>query len=121
MAKRDSRQVIRWNQRFLHSKPTARQLAYLKALAPRTGQTFTYPKTIADARAKISSRKTAPPSSRAERHIERKFIADQIHAGEMYWDGMRRLAQQVNWDLLADGDRGGWRAPATRSVTDAST
>ena len=27
------------------SKPTTRQLSYLRSLATRTGQTFTYPKT----------------------------------------------------------------------------
>jgi hypothetical protein len=63
------------------SKPTARQLAYLKALAQRTGQTFTYPKTIADASAEIARLKGTPPSSRLERRIEHKLIADQIQSG----------------------------------------
>jgi hypothetical protein len=62
-------------------KPTRRQLAYLKALAQRTGQTFTYPKTIADASVEIARLKQAQPSTRAERRIEHKAVADQIQGG----------------------------------------
>ncbi len=35
------------------SKPTKPQLAYLRSLADRTGQTFTYPHTFDDASAEI--------------------------------------------------------------------
>ncbi len=63
------------------SKPTTRQLNYLKALAVRTGQTFTYPQTAAEASAQIARLKGVAPTSRAERHIEHKLIADQIQAG----------------------------------------
>jgi hypothetical protein len=62
-------------------KPTTRQLTYLKALAQRTGQTFTYPQTMADASAQIARLKTVPSSSRVERRIEHKVIADEIQAG----------------------------------------
>jgi hypothetical protein len=36
-----------------HQQPTRRQLAYLKALAARTGQTFTWPRTRSQARREI--------------------------------------------------------------------
>lgn len=62
-------------------KPTSRQLAYLKALADRTGQTFVYPATRRQASAEIDRLKNTRPSSRSERRIERKLIADQIQAG----------------------------------------
>jgi hypothetical protein len=64
-------------------KPTTRQLAYLKALAERTGQTFAYPTTMADASAGINRLKQAQPSNRTERYVERKLIADQIATGPL--------------------------------------
>ena len=63
------------------SKPTTRQLSYLRSLANRTGQTFTYPKTRQQASAEIDRLKHTRPSSRTEVRIERKLIADQIAAG----------------------------------------
>jgi len=46
--------------------PSARQLNYLKALAKRTGQTFTYPTTSSDASREIQRLKTVRPTSHAE-------------------------------------------------------
>ena len=46
--------------------PSARQLNYLKALAHRTGQTFTYPKTSRAASREIQRLKTVRPTSRIE-------------------------------------------------------
>jgi hypothetical protein len=66
-----------------HGKPTSRQLAYLKSLADRTGQTFTYPQTSRQASAEINRLKHAKPSSRTERSVERKLIADQIATGPL--------------------------------------
>ena len=63
------------------NKPTPRQLRYLKSLAERTGQTFTYPHTFADAGREIDRLKGVRPESRAERRIERKDIADQLATG----------------------------------------
>jgi hypothetical protein len=63
------------------SKPTTRQLNYLRSLATRTGQTFTYPKTRQQASEEIDRLKHTRPSSRSEARIERKLIADQIAAG----------------------------------------
>ena len=64
-------------------KPSSRQLAYLKNLANRTGQTFTYPQTSRQASAEINRLKHARPSSRTERYVERKLIADQIATGPL--------------------------------------
>ena len=50
--------------------PSARQLNYLKALANRTGQTFTYPKTSSDASREIQRLKTVRPGSRVELELE---------------------------------------------------
>ena len=63
------------------SKPTPRQLRYLRSLAERTGQTFTYPKTFADASREIGRLKQVRPETRVERRIERKEIADQLATG----------------------------------------
>jgi len=65
------------------TKPTSRQLSYLKSLANRTGQTFTYPHTAAQASAEINRLKHTRPSTRTERRIEHKLIADQIQAGPL--------------------------------------
>ena len=63
------------------NKPTPRQLSYLRSLAERTGQTFTYPSTAAEAGREIDRLKAVRPESRAERRIERKQIADQLATG----------------------------------------
>ena len=62
-------------------RPTPRQLSYLKSLAERTGQTFAYPATSGDASREIARLKNTRPSTRTERRIERKLIADEIAAG----------------------------------------
>jgi hypothetical protein len=58
-------------------RPTAKQLAYLRSLANRTGQTFTYPRTKAHASAEIRRLRTATPSTRVERQIERDDLASE--------------------------------------------
>ena len=62
-------------------RPTVKQLAYLRALANRAGQTFTYPRTARHASAEIRRLQTQKRSTRVERAIERKQIADQIARG----------------------------------------
>ena len=61
--------------------PTPKQLAYLRALAERTGQTFVTPRTSRDASAEIRRLKAAPAESQLERRIERDEIADAIGTG----------------------------------------
>jgi hypothetical protein len=62
-------------------KPTAKQLNYLRSLANRSGQTFAYPQSAAQAGREIERLKSAKASTRTERYVERKSIADQIAAG----------------------------------------
>jgi len=61
--------------------PTSKQLAYLRALAERTGQTFVTPRTSRDASAEIRRLKASPAESRLERRIERDEIDDAIGTG----------------------------------------
>jgi hypothetical protein len=65
----------------LVDRPTQRQLAYLRSLATQTGQTFAYPHTRGQASREIQRLKRAQSSTRAERSIERKDIADAIARG----------------------------------------
>jgi hypothetical protein len=62
-------------------RPTRRQLAYLRSLANRTGQTFAYPHTRRQASREIERLEQARSSTRIERSIERKEIADAIARG----------------------------------------
>ena len=48
-------------------EPTAKQLALLRALAQRTGETFAYPRTRAQASSEIRRLQQRKPSSRTER------------------------------------------------------
>jgi hypothetical protein len=62
-------------------RPTNRQLAYLRSLASRTGRTFAYPHTRRQASREIQRLKQAQASTRTDRSIERKDIADAIARG----------------------------------------
>ncbi|MGN6872538.1 MAG: hypothetical protein ACTHMY_29460 [Solirubrobacteraceae bacterium] len=73
--------------------PTSKQLAYLRALAERTGQTFATPRTSREASAEIRRLKAAPSESRLERRIERNEITDAIATGAQ--DGVRVDASEV--------------------------
>ncbi len=66
--------------------PTPRQLAYLKALAQRTGQTFAYPRTAVHASAEIRRLRATAPSSRSERQLERDDWAAEAAAREANCD-----------------------------------
>ena len=59
---------------------TRKQLAYLRALAAKTGQTFTLPRTSAEASREIQRLKQARPMTSAELEIERE-IADAVTLG----------------------------------------
>jgi len=73
--------------------PTSNQLAYLRALAERTGQTFATPRTHQDASAEIRRLKATPAESRLERRIERSEIADAIGTGAQ--DSVRVTRREV--------------------------
>jgi hypothetical protein len=66
--------------------PSARQLNYLRALANRAGQTFTYPKTSRDASRKIQRLRAVRPSSRIEVELERRDLAAEQAAREANTD-----------------------------------
>ncbi len=65
-----------------HKPPSPRQLNYLKALAQRTGQTFQWPKTSAQASREIRRLKNTRPSTPAERVIERYGETQAIEAAQ---------------------------------------
>ena len=73
--------------------PTTKQLAYLRALAERAGQTFATPRTSRDASAEIRRLKATPAESRVDRRIERDEIADAIAAGPQ--DSARVIPSEV--------------------------
>ena len=62
-------------------RPTRKQLAYLRSLANRAGQTFAYPRTAAQASREIRRLKAQQPSTRLERALERREISDAIARG----------------------------------------
>ena len=66
--------------------PSVRQLNYLRALANRTGQTFTYPKTSCAASREIQRLKTVRPTSRVELELERLDVAAERAAREANCD-----------------------------------
>jgi hypothetical protein len=68
------------------SRPTARQLSYLRTLAERTGQTFTWPRTRAFASREIRRLKATVTSTRAERELERHDWAAEAAAREANCD-----------------------------------
>ena len=57
------------------ARPTSKQLAYLRSLAQRTGETFTYPHTKAQASAEIRRLRSRETSSPQERRREQRDIA----------------------------------------------
>jgi hypothetical protein len=68
--------------RMASKSPSPRQLNYLKALADRTGQTFSYPRTSTQASREIQRLKNARPSTKAERAIERFGDTQATEAGQ---------------------------------------
>ena len=62
-------------------RPTPRQLAYLRSLAARAGQTFAYPRTRQRASREIQRLKQAARARAPSASIERKEIADAIACG----------------------------------------
>ena len=76
----------------LVDQPTQRQLAYLRSLATRTGQTFAYPRTCGQASREIQRLEQAQRSTPTERSIERTDIADAIARGPA--DADRRAAKR---------------------------
>jgi hypothetical protein len=61
------------------SGPTPKQLRYLRRLAHTRGQTFTYPRTSAEASAEIRRLQAATAENRVEREVERDRLARDVH------------------------------------------
>lgn len=61
-----------------HSRPSAKQLNYLRGLVIRTGQTFAYPTTSAEASAEIRRLLAQQPSSGAERSRDTRAVRDAM-------------------------------------------
>ena len=76
------------------SKPTKPQLNYLRRLAERTGQTFTWPKTFNRASAEIERLKQAQPATRLDNRLIDREIADAIACGDA--DATRVRSSEVS-------------------------
>ena len=83
--------------------PTARQLAYLRRLAERAGQTFVYPINRAAASREINRLRRVDVSSPAERRLNQQSIhshaSDSVrvrddelvgHGADAHWKGRER-------------------------------
>ncbi len=85
-------------------RPTTKQLSYLRTLADRTGQTFAYPRTCTQASAEIRRLKAATPSTRLERALERREIADAIARGPE-----NAASVDLDRDVAGFGSTATWR------------
>jgi hypothetical protein len=83
-------------------KPTAKQLAYLRSLATRTGTTFTSPATAAAASAEITRLRTLPTSSagdalREHRDIQRALRERPDDATAIRAHDIRGYGSNARW------------------------
>ena len=62
-------------------KPTPTQRNYLRALAQRTGQTFTWPKTMEAASDEIDRLKGVKATPRTDRRRELREVQDHLATG----------------------------------------
>ena len=85
--------------------PSARQLNYLKALANRTGQTFTYPRTSRAASREIQRLKKVRPSSRIELELERLDLTGEQAAREANCDVRVHLGEIEGYGSTATWSR----------------
>ena len=65
-----------------NDKPSAKQQAYLRSLAQKTGTTFTPPKTRSEASREIDRLKTLSSSPRHERQADRKAVEQAPRGGD---------------------------------------
>jgi hypothetical protein len=85
-------------------RPTAKQLAYLRGLADRAGQTFVNPHTRRQASAEIRRLRAQKSTGRVERRIERRQIADAIARGPHDAAGI-----DLDRDVTGYGSTATWR------------
>ena len=94
-----------------HHKPAStKQLAFLRKLAAGRGQTFTYPRTSAEADREIRRLKGGPRLSRAERRREDRAVREAMGARG---DDARIREQELSgwgstagWSREVDEDEG---------------
>ena len=83
-------------------KPTRKQLAYLRGLAEKTGTTFAYPQTSAQASAEIKRLQAQPRSSagdaqRDRRHVQRTMQTRPDDATAVRADQVRGYGSSARW------------------------
>ena len=65
-----------------NDKPSAKQQAYLRSLAQKTGTSFTPPKTRSEASREIDRLKALTASPRHERQADRKAVQQAPRGGD---------------------------------------
>jgi hypothetical protein len=82
-------------------EPTSRQLHFLRALAERTGTTFSYPRTGAEASAEIRRLKAMPSLTRDERRQEHD-------GGTGDWEALRPSSAVRSGEISGYGSTATW-------------
>jgi hypothetical protein len=81
--------------------PTKPQLKELRRLANRTGQSFAYPATRAEASKELQRLATAEKSTAAERALDRQEIVRDDHpllsAARIYDDEIKGYGSSARW------------------------
>jgi hypothetical protein len=79
--------------------PTAKQLAYLRALAERTGQTFASPRTTAQASAEIRRLKSVRANGFTFAELEPEQAVREVHGD---------VAVVMPWEIAGRGSGATW-------------
>ena len=90
--------------------PTRKQLAYLRSLANRSGTTFTYPRTSAQASAEIKRLQALDRSSYADRTREQRAVQRDLaerpdDASQVRRDEVSGYGSSARWATDASEDR----------------
>lgn len=90
--------------------PTAKQLAYLRSLANRSGTTFTYPRTSSQASAEIKRLQRLGQSSHADRTREQRAVQRDLaerpdDAAKVRFEETRGYGSSARWASDASEDR----------------
>lgn len=93
-------------------KPTPKQLNYLRTLAQRTGQTFTWPKTTAEASDEIKRLQGVKATPHADRTRERRDIqhamaTERGDAARHHADDVQGYGSTATWAHTTDAARPG--------------
>ena len=79
--------------------PTAKQLAYLRALAERTGQTFASPRTRTQASAEIRRLKSVRTRGFTFAELEAEQVVREVHGD---------VAVVMPWEIAGPGSGATW-------------